>query len=153
MDLHLSEADRAALRHLQAHCRERADYVSVTVVLLLGKGRSVPNIADDLGVSEATVYRHAGRYQQQGLFAFADSNTQTGGYWGLLTSFQLAHLCQELDRHLYTDCRQVGAWLAQTCQVPYSVPGLTDLLHRLGYCYKQTTAVPCEADAARQKAF
>ena len=153
MELHLSEADRAALRHLQAHCRERADYVPVTVVLLLGKGRSVPSIADDLGVSEATVYRHAGRYQEQGLCAFADADTQTGGYWGLLTSFELAHLCAELDRHLYPDCRQIAAWIAQTCHVQYSVPGLRDLLHRLGYSYKQTTAVPCEADAAKQKAF
>lgn len=63
MKLHLSDADRSALRHLQAHCLERADYVSVTVVLLLDKGRSEPSIADDLGVSVATAYRHTGAWQ------------------------------------------------------------------------------------------
>jgi transposase len=153
MELHLSPAERHALRALQGRCRERADYVPVTVVLLLDKGRSVPSIADDLGVSVATVYRYAGAYQAQGLAAFRQSDTQAGGYWGLLSSGQLAHLCQELGRHLYTDCRQIADWLALTCHVQYAVSGLTDLLHRLGFSYKLTTAVPCEADAARQQAF
>ena len=44
-------------------------------------------------------------------------------------------------------------WLATTCRVPYSVSGLTDLLHRLGYSCKWTTPVPCAADAAVQTAF
>ena len=153
MEFALSDAERQALRHMQAHCRERAAYVPVTVVLLLDKGRSVPSIADDLGVSQATVYRHAGAWQAQGLAAFARPDGQTGGYWGLLTSAQLAHLCQELARHVYTDCRQIADWLALTCHVQYSVSGLTDLLHRLGFSYKLTTAVPCEANAARQTAF
>lgn len=153
MELHLSPAERHALRALQGRCRERADYVPVTVVLLLDKGRSVPSIADDLGVSVATVYRYAGAYQAQGLAAFRQSDTQAGGYWGLLTSAQLAHLCQELGRYLCTDCRQIADWLALTCHVQYSVSGLRDLLHRLGFSYKLTTAVPCEADAARQQAF
>ena len=153
MDLQLSESDRIALRRLQAHCRERVDYVPVTIVLLLDKGRSVSSIADDLGVSEATVYRYAGAYQAQGLRAFAGSDSQAGGYWGRLTSFQLADLCQELGRHVYTDCRQIGDWLALTCQVEYTISGLTDLLHRLGFSYKLTTAVPCEANAAVQTAF
>ena len=75
------------------------------------------------------------------------------GCWGLLTSTQLARLCQELDRTLYTDCHQLVDWLATTCRVPYSVSGLTDLRHRLGYSCKWTTVVPCAADAAVQTAF
>jgi len=153
MELHLSPAERHALRELQGRCRERADYVPVTVVLLLDKGRSVPSIADDLGVSVATVYRYAGAYQAQGLAAFGKADTQAGGYWGLLTSAQLAHLCQELGRHFYTDCRQIADWLALSCHVQYSISGLTELLHRLGFSYKLTTAVPCEADAVQQHAF
>nr|WP_262906130.1 IS630 family transposase [Hymenobacter terricola] len=37
--------------------------------------------------------------------------------------------------------------------VRHSISGLTDLLHRLGFSYKLTTAVPCQADAAKQTAF
>ncbi|WP_082774073.1 helix-turn-helix domain-containing protein [Hymenobacter sp. PAMC 26628] len=60
MALHLSPSERQALRELQGRCGERTDYIPVTVVLLLDKGRSVASIADDLGVSVATVYRYVG---------------------------------------------------------------------------------------------
>ena len=35
----------------------------------------------------------------------------------------------------------------------YSVSDLTDLLHRLGFTYKFTTPVPCQADAGAQADF
>ncbi|MEJ7665200.1 MAG: winged helix-turn-helix domain-containing protein [Hymenobacter sp.] len=54
-----------------------------------------------------------------------------------------------MGQTLYTDCRAIADWLAATYGVRYSVSGLTDLLHRLGFSYKLTTAVPCQADAAR----
>ena len=75
------------------------------------------------------------------------------GYWGLLTSAQLAHFCQEMNATLYTDCKALQAWLRRTYRVAYSLSGLTDLLHRLGFTYKRTTPVPCQADAAAQAGF
>ena len=151
MELHLTDAERAALRALQQQHRDGPGYVQVTVVLLLAKGRSVPHIADDLGLDPATVYRYAAAYQTQGLRAWL--RPETGGYWGLLTSAQLGRLCQELDQRVYTDCRPIRDWLTATCGVTYSLSGLTDLLHRLGYTYKLTTAVPCKANAAVQETF
>ena len=71
----------------------------------------------------------------------------------MLSSAQLAGLCRELNQRLYTDSRVISEWLATTDEVRYSVSGLTDLLHRLEYSYKLTTAVPCEADAVKQTAF
>jgi hypothetical protein len=75
------------------------------------------------------------------------------GYWGLLTSAQRAGLCQQLRQRLYPDCWAVQAWGRQTDGVRDSLSGLTDLLHRLGFCYKLTAPVPWEADAAAQAAF
>lgn len=71
----------------------------------------------------------------------------------MLTSAQLVGLCRELGQTLCTDCRAIAAWLATTYRVHYLISGLTDLLHRLSYSYKLTTAVPCEADAAAQIIF
>ncbi len=58
------------------------------------------------------------------------------GYWVLLTSAQLAHLCQQVNTELYTDCKDLQDWLLRTHRVHYSVSGLTDLLHRLGFTYR-----------------
>ena len=71
----------------------------------------------------------------------------------MLTSAQLAHFCRELNATLYTDSKALRAWLLRTCRVAYSLPGLTDLLHRLSFTYKLTTPVPCQADAAAQAGF
>ena len=151
MNFTLTDSERQALRALQKHRRDEAGYVKVTAVLLLDKGRPVSAVADDLGLDEASVYRYARAFAELGLAGYLAAEPPR--YWGLLTSAQLARLCRQLDAHLYTDCRQLVDWVARTCRVQYTVSGLTDLLHRLGYSYKLTTAAPCEANAAAQTAF
>ena len=113
-------------------------------MVLLDKGRSVASIADDLGLDKATVYRYARAFTDLGLTKYLAH--EQPGYWVLLTSAQLAHLCQQVNTALYTDCKSLQEWLLRTYQVQYSRSGLTDLLHRLGFTYKLTTPVPCQAD-------
>ena len=151
MVIGLSDTERQLLRQAQRACRNKAGYVPVTVLLLLDRGRAVAAIAEDLGLDEATVYRYAQTYREKGLAAYLA--VEQPGYWGLLTSAQLAGLAHEVSQALYTDCRAIADWLATRHGVRYSVSGLTDLLHRLGFSYKLTTAVPCQADAAAQTAF
>jgi len=151
MKVSLPEAERQLLRQAQRACRGKAGYVPVTALLMLDRGRAVAAVAEDLGLDEATVYRYAQTYHLHGLVSYLKA--EQPGYWGLLTSAQLAGLCRELAHTLYTDCRALAAWLQTTSGVAYSVSGLTDRSHRLGYAYKQTTAVPCQADAAAQTAF
>jgi len=43
--------------------------------------------------------------------------------------------------------------VAATCRGHYSLSGLMELLHRLGFTYKLTTLVPCQADAVAQADF
>ena len=135
----------------QRACRNQAGYVPVTVLLMLDQGHTPPAVAQALGVNVRSVYRHAEAYRLTGLPGYLAAAQP--GYWGLLTSAQLAGLGRELDQTLYTDCRAVADWVAAAYGVQYTVSGLTDLLHRLGYRYKLTTAVPCQADAAAQTAF
>jgi len=139
------------LAQAQRACRNQAGYVPVTVLLMLDQGHTPPAVAQALGVNVSSVYRHAEAYRLQGLTGYLAAAQP--GYWGLLTSAQLAGLGRELDATLYTDCRAVADWVAAAYGVRYTVSGLTDLLHRLGYSYKLTTAVPCQADAAAQTAF
>jgi transposase len=147
----LSDSERQLLRQAQRACRGKAGYVPLTVLLMLDHGRAVAAIAEDLGLDQSTVYRYAHTSHEQGLIDYL--RAEQPGYWGLLTSAQLAGWCRELDHNLYFDCRALVDWLAASYGVRYSVSGLTELLHRLGYAYKLTTAVPCEADAARQMTF
>ena len=134
MNVELTESERQHLRRLQKHRRDEAGYVKVTVVLLLDKQRSLASIADDLGLDESTVYRYARAFRALGVEKYLAH--EQPGYWGLLTSAQLAHQCQEVNATLYTDGKALQAWLLRTYRVAYSLSGLTDLLHRLGFTYR-----------------
>jgi len=109
------------------------------------------NLNSLLGLDETTVYRYARAFAELGLAKYLAH--EQPDYWGLLTSAELAHLRQQVNPQLYTDCKDLQAWLLRTHRVHYSVSGLTDLLHRLGFTYKLTTPLPCQADATAQADF
>ncbi len=151
MNVQLTDSERQHLRWLQKQRRDNAGYVKVTVLLMLDAGRPLATVVQDLGLDESTVYRYARAFADLGLSRYLAH--EQPGYWGLLTSAQLAHLCREVNATLYTDCQAVQTWLRRTYRVDYSISGLTDLLHRLGFAYKLTTPVPCQADAQAQADF
>ncbi len=107
--------------------------------------------AEALGLDEATRYRYVRAFADLGLDKYLAH--ERPGYWGLLSSAQLAHPCRELNTTLYTDSKALQAWLLRTHRVAYSRSGLTDLLHRLGFTYKRTPPVPYQADAQAQADF
>ena len=43
--------------------------------------------------------------------------------------------------------------IKDTFEVTYTPQGMADLLNRIGFSYKKTTEVPCEADPLKQKLF
>lgn len=151
MKVVLTETERQQLRTVQKQRRDGEVYVKVTVILLLDKHRPLASIADDLGLDETTVYRYARAFTDLGLAKYLAH--ERPGYWGLLSSAQLARLCHEVNTRLYTDSKALQSWLAQTCGVTYSQAGLTQLLHRLGFTYKLTTPIPCAAQAEAQQDF
>ncbi|WP_215134792.1 helix-turn-helix domain-containing protein [Hymenobacter sp. ISL-91] len=69
------------------------------MLLLLDKGRSPASVAEDLGLDQVTVYRYAAAFAALGLDKYLLH--EQPGYWGLLTSAQLAHLCHQVNSTLY----------------------------------------------------
>ena len=65
---------------------------------------------------------------------------------------QISLLCKELERHIYTTAKSVSEWVKETFGIAYTSAGMVDLLNRIGFTYKKTTEVSCEADAEEQKA-
>ena len=105
-------------------------------------------VADCLGIDISTIYRYRSLYLEGGLDKLLENRYK--GYQGLLNIFQIESLKQELRTHLYTDAKQVSQWVKDTFEVTYTPQGMADLLNRIGFSYKKTTEVPCEADPLKQ---
>lgn len=151
MEKFLSLSERDLLSKLQRSVSEKLKYIRITVLLLLDKGRSATEIAEDLGIDGSTVYRYKQAYDADGLDIYLETNYK--GRWGLLSCIELSRLRAELERTLYTESKQIIEYIRTHFKVRYSASGVRDLLHRIGYSYKLTTEVPCEAKAEMQEQF
>ncbi len=150
MRFELPENERKVLREIQRQNNKR-DYVKATVLLMLDLGESPQKIGICLGIDVSTLYRHLENYQTQGLDKFLGSNYV--GYWGKLSSFQIARLRKQLNGRLYETCQEICEWVEQRFSVKYTAEGMCDLLHRIGFVYKKTKQVPMKVDEVAQAEF
>ncbi len=109
MKFTLNDSAREELQSFQRTIVSRLEYVKVTSILMLDKGLSLIQISDYLGVDATTVHRYRTSYQFDGIEKYLQTNYQ--GYWGLLSSLELSELCEEIKRTLYTDSKEIIAWI------------------------------------------
>ena len=151
MEMHLTDTQRDELQIFQRNVEKRSEYVKVTTILLLDKGLSIVNISDYLGIDSSTIYRYINSYISDGLVSYLKTDYQ--GYQGRLSSHQISQLRKEINTNLYLDSKEVVSWILTRWGITYTHQGVVDLLNRIGFTYKQTTCIPCEADSEKQETF
>ncbi|MDX2302368.1 MAG: IS630 family transposase [Microscillaceae bacterium] len=120
-------------------------------MLMLHLGEDAERISVYLGISADTVSVYAANYEREGLSAYLSDHYQA--YQGKLSAEEQEMLRAELNRNLYTNTAQIKTYIQDQFSKCYSQSGLFSLLHRLGFSYKKTKLVPCEADIAKQETF
>jgi transposase len=151
MLVQLDDTDRQLLRQLQKTESAKRDYVKITVIIMLDRGKALDEVADLLGIDHTTVYRYAQSYRSLGLKGFLGDAYR--GWWGRLDSQQLSQLQAQLGRGFYTCAQAVAEWIKTKFSVQYHPQGLVKLLHRLGFAYKKTVLVAPQADPIKQTEF
>lgn len=153
MRLQLPIEEKSDLHRLQHNLVGTPDYVCITCILMFDNGHSPKFISAnlDINISPTTIYRYIDEYQAGGIELLLGNGNN--GYWGMLSSHKISVLRKELKENVYTDAKSVSEWIRKTFGVPYTSQGTVDLLNRIGFTYKKTTKVPCEADAFLQEAF
>lgn len=135
--------------HRRLHDKRQADRVKAVVAL--AKGWSAAQVAEILLFDETTSRHYFERYQQGGVPALLEDHYP--GAEPKLDEQQRKELDQYLQENLLPDAKAVIAHIQRQYKVEYSVSGVTDLLHRLGFSYKKPTHVPGKQDPAQQEAF
>jgi transposase len=150
-DYRLSSKQIAELEKLHRSLRDKRQADRVKAVIALSKGWSAAQVAEILLFDEKTSRHYFERYQQGGPKALLDNNYS--GPEPKLDKHKMSELAEYLTEHILPDAKSVIAHMHQQYRVHYSVSGVTDLLHRLGFSYKKPTHVPGKQDPARQQAF
>lgn len=104
-----------------------------------------------VGISQKTVTSYENSYQTKGLDSYLEDHYKA--YSGKLRESEQGVLSEELNTNLYINTAQIGAFINERFGKRYTSQGLATLLHRLGFSYKKTKLVPCQADIAKQVAF
>jgi transposase len=139
------------LEKLHRSLRDKRQADRVKAVIALSRGWSAVQVAQILLFDEKTSRHYFERYQQGGLQALIDDNYS--GAEPKLDAHQMSELEGYLEEHILPDAKSVIAHIDKQYWVHYSVSGVTNLLHRLGFSYKKPTHVPGKQDPAQQQAF
>ena len=150
-DYGLSRQQIAELERVHRGLRDKRQADRVKAVIALAKGWSAAQIAEILLFDEKTARQYFHRYQQGGLQALLDDNYS--GAEPKLDQHQMSELEAYLEEYIMPDAKSVIAHIDKQYAVRYSVSGVTDLLHRLGFSYKKPTHVPGKQNPDQQQAF
>ena len=123
----------------------------IMTVLLLDEGKLLKDIADYLFLDEGSVRAYKNRYKEGGLEGLLVDNYSPKR--SFLTEKQEEALKKELKKRLFHSSKEVIFYIHKEFKITYTVAGVTALLHRLGFSYKKTTAIPGKADREKQKKF
>jgi len=147
----LSKEKIAELEKFHRSLRDKRQADRIKAVIALSKGWSAAQVAEILLFDENTSRHYFERYQQGGVPALLDDSYS--GAEPKLDVHQMSELEGYLEEYILPDAKSVIAHIDKQYGVHYSVSGVTDLLHRLGFSYKKPTHVPGKQDPAQQQAF
>lgn len=151
-DYRLSKEDLAELRSAHRAVRDRREAYRLNAVILLGQGRSAPDVADALLLDPETVRTYFKRYKQGGIEELLRMSYV--GSDALLDAEQLSKLDAHLQKTVYHTAAEVARYVEQEWGVKYTPSGMTALLRRLGYRYKKPALQPGKPPAREvQDAF
>ena len=135
--------------HKSEHYKRSA--YKINAVILLGSGWTLGEVKDALLIDDETLRSYIKKYQEGGLPELLKVDYK--GSQPLLSVQHVEILCQELNSNIHLTTQSVIEFIEKKIQITYSLSGMRDLLHRLGYVYKKPKLVPGNPDPIAQEIF
>jgi transposase len=147
----LRDDERLILEEMHRACTDKRTADKIKAILLLDKGWTYSEIKEVLLLDERTLNRYKKLYKRGGVDAIVKNNYQGGFY--KLSEPEIKQLKATLDTQLFSNALEVCQYVKKRFGIEYTPQGMVKTLHRLGYSYKKTRAVPGKADIEKQKRF
>lgn len=123
----------------------------INAVILLGSGWTLKKVKEALLLDDETLRSYVTRYQSGGIEGLIKTHYQ--GRECYLSDSQQKALCKELESQIYLTTQAIIEYVKEAFEVDYSLSGMRDLLHRLGYEFKKPKLVPGNPNRELQDIF
>ena len=150
-EFNLDTSSRQVLEEFHRACIDKKTADRIKAVLLIADGYTYQQIEKILLLDERTLNRYKTIYKTQGIDGLTANNYQ--GRQNRMSDDEIEALKNELRTVIYPTAEMICEYVRKTFGVKYSVKGMVQLLHRIGFIYKKTTIVPGKADIEQQKKF
>jgi len=152
MDLPLSAENRDLLHKLHRSAKDKKTADRIKLIILLDKGYNHKEIASILMLDEDTISSWVKKIQSRSTIKQWLENNYSA-YNGKLNQNELSQVKQYVKENLITDVKQVICYVEVQFNQTYSQSGMRNLLHSLGFSYKQLSLFPTKADIEKQQQF
>ena len=136
-----------------AHRLERNKHAAdkIKAVILLGSGWKLRDVKEALLLDDETLRSYVEKYKSGGVDKLVETNY--AGRSSLMDEKQQRQLCEELNGKIYLTTSAVIEYVRENFSLRYSMSGMRDLLHRLGYEFKKPKRIPGNMDWQAQDIF
>lgn len=124
----------------------------IRIILALDLGYSVKEVSEILLLDEDTITKWKKKFLESRLLSDWLGDDYSG-YQGKLNKSQELKIAEFVSDEVVTDCQRVADYIKDTFGINYTINGVTKLLHRLGFVYKQTVIIPAKVDPVKQAQF
>ncbi len=147
----LTDTQLKDLRFAHKLERNRHAAYKINAVILLGTGWTLTEVSSALLLDEETLRSYVSKFKADGIESLIKTNYK--GRDCFLSQPQINILIKELDTEIYLSTESIIDFISERFEVVYTVSGMRDLLHRLGYEYKKPKLVPGNPDREAQEEF
>ena len=147
--LNLSASEIASLRIKHKAAKKKRDADRIKAIVLLATDWTVMQVAEILFMDDDTIRRYCARYDKDGPNGLLKDNYKAKK--AKLSKNEQEDLSKHIDAELYMTVQSIVDYVKKKYRVVYSISGMTDLLHRIGFVYKKAKIIPGKANAEAQK--
>ena len=147
----LSEKELSDLKAAHRSEKDKKAAYKINSVILLGTGWTLLDVKSALLIDDETLRSYVSKYKENGISGLIKTN-YTGRICNL-SDDELKILIHELDSNIHLNTQSVIKFVSSRFNKKYTMSGMRDLLHRIGYEYKKPKLVPGNPDIDAQEEF
>jgi transposase len=150
-NFNLNPEELQSLRVIHKLTRDKWAADRIKALLALGGGWTLEEVSEILLLDTETLRNYIKLYQKGGVEELTQRHYK--GSVGKLSELEREELKAHLSEITYLSVISVSKYIEQTYEVKYTVSGVRDLLHNLGFVYKKPDIAPGRVDVAKQLEF